>query len=148
VLEDSETSCESPLVTEIVPLASTERRPAGVPSSSPPQAEADDSTGTLAIGAEGTGGGASAVDEADDGAAGATVGVRFPLSCVPSEAKVSMTPVAPYVIAFKPYEAVFGMIVTGRRRTLVKPARTFFLTWAGFDDARKVGSDTASADAV
>lgn len=88
------------------------------------------------------------MEEADDEAGGATVGVRFPLSCVPSEAKVSMTPVAPYVIAFKPYEAVFGMMVTGRRRTLVKPARTFFLTCAGFDDARNVGSETASAEAV
>lgn len=66
----------------------------------------------------------------------------------PSDANVLNAPVAPYVIAFKPYDAVFGMIVTGSKRTFVNPARTFFLTWAGFADARNVGSEVAKSDAV
>lgn len=67
---------------------------------------------------------------------------------VPSEANVLNAPVAPYVMALKPSSAVLGMMVTGRRRTLVNPARTFFLTWAGLEEARKVGSEMARSEAV
>lgn len=64
------------------------------------------------------------------------------------EAMVLKAPVAPTVMALRPKLAVLGMIVTGRRRTLVKPARTFRLTWAGFREERKVGSERASSSSV
>lgn len=69
-------------------------------------------------------------------------------NCPPNDANVLKAPVAPMVMALRPYEAVMGMMVTGRRRSLVNPARTFRFTWAGLDEARKVGSEMASADAV
>lgn len=113
---------------------------------SPPQADELDSMegGRTTVGVVG---GLST----EDGSAGVRareVDADPPERPPPSEANVLKAPVAPVVMALRPNEAVLGMMVTGRRRTLVKPARTFFLTCAGFCEARKVGSDMARSEAV
>lgn len=118
----------------------------GVPArGSPPHAPELDSIvgGSTTVGVVG---GLSTTEE-EVGVRAREAALEFP-SPPPSEAKVLNAPVAPVVMALRPNEAVFGMMVTGRSSTFVKPARTFFLTCAGFCDARKVGSEMARSEAV
>jgi hypothetical protein len=47
--------------------------------------------------------------------------------------------VLPVTMAFTPKVTVRGTMVTGKSSTSRNPARTFRLTWSGFDEERKVG---------